>query len=259
MSSRGKNIFMESILLRVRISQNSCGDPRDFIVANIRKTGYFFYYWQYVNQGRFNLRIKLALPYKRFFFFLIVFWAIFLTGDFARGESESKGQDEKHWFASVYYGIYTPNVLLQGLLIFPVETEDLYFVGLGVGKELYRWRKSLTLEGEGIVAYHYGEIHNVIQHFGEFVASLNLRYRLPWDKYLITTFAAGEGLSYATESLEGEENRRLMNYLMFEATFAMAQYPDVNLVYRMHHRSGIWGGLGLGGSNYYTFGLRYRF
>lgn len=191
---------------------------------------------------------------------ITVFFIAFLTGDITWAESGSEPPADKPWFVSAYNGIYTSKTFLRTLLIFPIETEDHYFLGLGVGREIYRENRHFSLELEGILAHHFGEHKNVSQHFEEIVAVLNLRYRnLPWDKYLSTTFAVGDGFSYATQRLYTEESKNLLNYLMFEATVRLPRYPDVGLVYRIHHRSGIFGVIGTGGSNYYTLGLRYSF
>ncbi len=198
-------------------------------------------------------------PKYRFNLFSAFFLVIFLTASLAWGESESDAPGDKRWFVSAYYGIYTSKTFIRTLLIFPLETEEFHFLALGVGKDLYRW-KDFSLEMEGIVAHHYGEHMRVSQKYEEFVITFNLRYQnLPWDKYLKTTLAVGDGLSYATEKVYHEESRNLLNYLMAEATFALPQYPDISFVYRLHHRSGMWGVLGTGGSNFYTLGLCYRF
>ncbi len=191
---------------------------------------------------------------------ITVFFIAFLIGDITWAESGSEPPTDKPWFVSAYYGTYTSKTFLRTLLIFPLETGDHYFLGLGVGRELYRWEKHFSLELEGQLAHHFGGDPQVSLPFEEFVASLNLRYRnLPWDKYLPTTFAVGDGFSYATEKLSNEESRNLLNYLMFEVTAGLPQYRAISLVYRIHHRSGIFGGIGTGGSNYYTLGLRYSF
>lgn len=88
----------------------------------------------------------------------------------------------------------------------------------------------------------------------------------PWNGYLITTVAIGEGVSVASSipAVERRKNRpesRVLNYLFFEATFALTSAPEVELVTRLHHRSGV-GGLYNGvhdGSNYLGAGLRWRF
>lgn len=88
----------------------------------------------------------------------------------------------------------------------------------------------------------------------------------PWDSYLTTSFAIGEGISYASSipSLEGkssENTKRLLNYLLLEATFAAPSYPRLQLMLRIHHRSGAYGLYHAGntGSNDIGLGLRYLF
>jgi len=71
----------------------------------------------------------------------------------------------------------------------------------------------------------------------------------PWSNTLRTTFGLGGGLSYATDipSIEIRPDnpdgnyRRLQHYIAVEATFALPKYKDWQLVYRLHHRSGVFG------------------
>ncbi|MEE8286091.1 MAG: hypothetical protein V3R72_05305 [Gammaproteobacteria bacterium] len=71
----------------------------------------------------------------------------------------------------------------------------------------------------------------------------------PWSKTIRTTFGLGGGLSYATDvpSIEIDPNdpngdyNRLLHYIAVEATFALPKYKDWQLVYRLHHRSGVFG------------------
>lgn len=88
----------------------------------------------------------------------------------------------------------------------------------------------------------------------------------PWVHVLYTSFAIGEGLSYATSvpSLErksSEHSKRLLNFLLLEATFALPKYPTWQLIVRIHHRSGAYGVYHAGntGSNDIGLGLRYLF
>lgn len=91
--------------------------------------------------------------------------------------------------------------------------------------------------------------------------------KFPWRKYLRTSLAAGEGVSYAShvpyveQCVNSTNSRRLLNYLMFEVTFALPKYPDVELVGRIHHRSKAYGVFGNGnaGSNDVGVGVRYYF
>jgi len=73
--------------------------------------------------------------------------------------------------------------------------------------------------------------------------------KFPWSNTIRTTFGLGGGLSYATDipSIEirpsdpNGDYSRLMHYIAVEATFALPKYKDWQLVYRLHHRSGVFG------------------
>jgi hypothetical protein len=89
---------------------------------------------------------------------------------------------------------------------------------------------------------------------------------LPWNHYITTSFAIGEGISYATsvptlESNGNDNSKRLLNYLVFEATFASPRSPRLQFVARIHHRSGAYGLYHAGntGSNDVGLGIRYLF
>ena len=90
----------------------------------------------------------------------------------------------------------------------------------------------------------------------------------PWDKYIVNSFAVGEGISYDTHISSVETDlttdggtRRLLNFLMFEATFALPSHPHIELLARIHHRSGAFGLYGAenSGSSAIGLGIRYRF
>jgi hypothetical protein len=71
----------------------------------------------------------------------------------------------------------------------------------------------------------------------------------PWSNTLRTTFGLGGGLSFATDipSIEVDPKNpdgnysRLLHYIAVEATFALPKHKDWQLVYRLHHRSGVFG------------------
>jgi hypothetical protein len=88
----------------------------------------------------------------------------------------------------------------------------------------------------------------------------------PWNHYINTSFALGEGVSYASsipalESRDNENTKRLLNYMLVEASFAAPAYPRLQLVARIHHRSGAYGLYHAGntGSNDIGLGIRYLF
>jgi hypothetical protein len=107
------------------------------------------------------------------------------------------------------------------------------------------------------------------QHETEVWAALFFRYRgFPWDHRLTTTVAVSTGLNYATGISELEQERardgrgsRLMHFFSPEITFALPSRPEVELLFRFHHRSGVFGLVSdaWGGAQYLTVGLRYRF
>lgn len=89
---------------------------------------------------------------------------------------------------------------------------------------------------------------------------------MPWNNYVVTSLAIGEGISYvsavpAVEKKDNGHTKRLLNYLMFEATFALPDHPRLQLVARIHHRSGAYGLYRAGntGSNAVGLGIRYLF
>jgi len=90
----------------------------------------------------------------------------------------------------------------------------------------------------------------------------------PWNDYVRTTIGLPIGLSVTSkvDTLERHQNRNphgsiLLNYFSPEITFALPQYPQGELFFRFHHRSGIFGIFNdvYAGSQYGTVGLRYRF
>lgn len=103
----------------------------------------------------------------------------------------------------------------------------------------------------------------------EIWAALYARYRgFPWDEVVATTVAVSTGLSFASDISSVESERagdgkadRLLHYFSPEITFALPSRPDLALVFRFHHRSGVFGLISeaRGGAHYGTVGLRYRF
>jgi len=84
----------------------------------------------------------------------------------------------------------------------------------------------------------------------------------------VTTAAVSTGLNYATGVSEVERERarddqgaRLMHFFSPEVTFALPQAPQYELLFRFHHRSGVFGLISdaWGGAQYGTIGLRVRF
>lgn len=122
----------------------------------------------------------------------------------------------------------------------------------------------VSMEPEIGIGQRYGR-----QDETEVWAALFFRYHgFPWDKYLVTTVAASTGLNWASDVSEVEQARardgqgsQLMHFFAPEITLAYPSVPNVQLVLRMHHRSGVFGLVSdaWGGAQYGSVGLRIWF
>jgi hypothetical protein len=92
----------------------------------------------------------------------------------------------------------------------------------------------------------------------------------PWNRWLITYLAIGEGLSYAADipfteqnGIAADDSEKILDFMMFELTLALPAYPRWHLVGRIHHRSGGYGTFAPkdyhAGSNTLGLGIRYYF
>ncbi len=179
--------------------------------------------------------------------------------------------DQYRWSAMYYYGITGSDALAR----------------MAYG-EYHRWPEHIqsielthTLSEDNFLRVLVRPLVGVVQLAGnatlrngsnqhtiyEFNPYLAFRWaNLPWNQYVNTSLAIGEGVSYDTSvpSLEkkaNEDTKRLLNYLMLEATLAPPHYPRLQLVARIHHRSGAFGLFRAGntGSNVLGIGIRYLF
>lgn len=167
-----------------------------------------------------------------------------------------------------YGGILTARTFGKTVFNVPGDLESAYIYALGVNRRLFDWPRHVTWEGEFLFAKHRQTLAGVTQRYEEYIACILLRYHhFPWDRHLNTTVAFGEGFSYTSErslmetEKASQETRRLLNYLAVEVTLSHPQHPDWSLVYRIHHRSGIFGLMGglKGVSDFYNLGIRYHF
>lgn len=161
--------------------------------------------------------------------------------------------DQGQWAWTLYYSKMTTKLLNQ-VLRFQIKTGR---ANLYSGEINYRLAPSNPLsqffqqvgakfEVNGNFTYQNDPVGNIY----EFNPYFNVRWiNFPWNHYLTTTFAIGEGVSYATAIPWREQRdrgkaingKRLENLLMFEATFALPSHPDWQVLYRVHHRSGVFG------------------
>ncbi len=121
----------------------------------------------------------------------------------------------------------------------------------------------LDLETEGGVGQRFGDMHAT-----EFWLALDLRWtRFPWNDYVRTTVALADGPDYATR-IDAEERRlsptgtsEVLNYFTPEVTFALPSDPNDEILFRFHHRSGIFGLINntRAAAQFATVGYRHRF
>ncbi len=132
------------------------------------------------------------------------------------------------------------------------------------GGGLGRIGDDFTIEGELGTSVRFGD-----ESLGEAWTALYLRYDgLPWNDTVYTTVGINTGLSLLTETSDFEEWRDskgrssvLLHYLGPEFTFADPDNKDLELVLRLHHRSGVFGlfdGV-VSGSTFLSAGIRVRF
>lgn len=185
----------------------------------------------------------------------------------AQTETNVTDEPDRLWSVTAYGGIYTNRDFGSTIGNWPDDTENDQMAALSVSRRIGQWGRHLTWEVEGLLAEHFGKSGYYRYNYEEIAAFVVLRYHtFPWNRYVKTSFAMGEGISYTTQvpyreqSNAGENGyHRFLNYLMAELTFGSPFFPSLNLVYRIHHRSGIYGLIGDQGSNYYCIGLRYSF
>jgi hypothetical protein len=170
--------------------------------------------------------------------------------------------DEKNWAINIYGGVITDGDL-GSTFSMSADTVDSHFLGaLAMTRTLKRLNKHINIEGEGQIVKHFGD-----QNHMEFNAVLIGRWlTFPWNSYITTSFAAGAGLSYATDIPEieaefHEETSQFLGYLLFELAFSLPSTPHWHLTTRIHHRSGAGGTFNNvhGASNALCFGIKYDF
>lgn len=171
--------------------------------------------------------------------------------------------------AAAYGGKYVDNGMAQVLFTDP-ETpltwryDDDYIVAAAASRRIATLWRRVDVEPEVGLGQRFGE-----QSETEVWGAFFLRYRgFPWDARLVTTAAVSTGLNVASGVSDKEDARagggggaRLMHFFAPEITLALPRAPQYELLFRFHHRSGVFGLLNDagGGAQYATVGVRVRF
>ncbi len=165
------------------------------------------------------------------------------------------------WSLTVFAANKTNDALGDTVLFNADFPQKQHFVSVAIAKKLDSYRQ-VDFELEGQVAKHYAA-----EKYKEYTVAVLARWaKLSWDDVVNMRFAVGEGLSYTTvisqlEAEGHEDTNRLLNFLIFETSFAIPENNDWEVVLRIHHRSGVFGLFNgvHGASNAWALGLRYHF
>jgi hypothetical protein len=131
-------------------------------------------------------------------------------------------------------------------------------------RRLVTFWNALNIEPQIGIAKRVGDMQA-----GEFWGVIAFRWTaFPWNNYIKTTIAISDGISLATQvdTVERDANANragsvFLNYFSPEITFSIPDYEKYALVFRVHHRSGLYGLIDKAnaGSQFGTVGLRIHF
>lgn len=167
---------------------------------------------------------------------------------------------------TAYAGRYSDNSLPEEIAISrPIHFESSELYALAYSQAFHRfWDGGGQWEWEAQVGKHQGR--QTHWELNGLVAARWMRY--PWSEWVRTSVAIGDGLSWTSEIPEIEAashtntgSAQLLNYLLIEIAAGVPKWRHWDLVFRIHHRSGVYGifdGVD-GGSNTLCLGLKFRF
>ncbi len=177
--------------------------------------------------------------------------------------------DTKHW-SLMYYYANTVNAALVGTFIGNYKEWPEHIQSLELAYTLdqnNRFRQFFhpivnVVQLAANATVRQGVNDHTIYEFNPYIIFRWANY--PWNHYVNTSLALAEGVSYDSSvsymERRGNDNfKRLINYLMFELTLSAPSKPDLQLVLRVHHRSGAYGLYQADntGSNDIGIGIRY--
>ena len=137
----------------------------------------------------------------------------------------SQGRAFHDWSVSLYGARLSGDTLID-MIDSSATYDDSYFLPAALSRNIGTLAAYIDFEVEGQVVQHFGDQRH--QEFNVLIAGRWLPF--PWDKYLDTSFAIGNGVSYATkipeiEAREHKNTSRFLNYMMYELAFALPDYP----------------------------------
>ena len=178
------------------------------------------------------------------------------------------------WYGMAYFGRMTDNRFHEVVRFSGVSLDDTKLYAGEVGYRLHDDNflvdfldPVLSSINVGVNVAYQDDPNGDIYQVNPFIMARWSDF--PWNNYLRTTVAFAEGLSFSSEvpATEIDLNRpnrdykKLVNYLAAEVTFSLPKRKDWELVYRLHHRSGVFGLFGAdnSGSTAMGVGIRHYF
>jgi hypothetical protein len=165
----------------------------------------------------------------------------------------------------VFGGIFTKDAIGKSLLPGVPSYEDNYIIGAAYQRHLYEVGLGIKLGAEVGFAGRFGDATT-----GEVWGGLSIRtpgFNL--GSGVMLTPGIVIGLSGITDSMGQERIREIstggdatvLGYLGPEVAFTFASIPNMALVYRVHHRSGLFGNINgmREGYNAQVLGVRWSF
>ncbi len=190
------------------------------------------------------------------------------------GHSNDLAARDYVWNVSAFYGRMTDTILNRVLRFKDIQLGQAKLYSLEGAYQLAPdnllrrfLQPALSTIFVGVNGTYEDDPNGAIYELNPF---LMLRWQhFPLDKYIVTTFGFGDGVSFAsgipareTRDIQKAENaRKFLNLLLFEVTAALPSHPDWQIIYRIHHRSGVFGlySPGITGSTAIQVGIRHQF
>jgi len=148
------------------------------------------------------------------------------------------------------------------------DFDDSGFAGIAVSRQLVRFWRYFWLEAEMGAGFRFEPAHDYYNP--EVWGAIYIKFDgFPWNDTLRTALGYSTGLNWVYEIPLSETNYGrwsqpdeavLQHYFSPEIAFSLPETPENELVFRMHHRSTIYGLFwnAHAGSNVITVGLRFR-
>jgi len=174
---------------------------------------------------------------------------------------------------TVFGGIGAGDLTLDTLLFHPWDLDSdefggAGFAGVAMSRQLVRFWQYFWLEAEMGAGFRFEPTHDYYNP--EVWGAIYINYDgFPWNDTLRTAVGISTGLNWVKEIPLSETNYGrwpqpngtvLQHYLSPEIAFSLPETPENELVFRLHHRSTIYGLMwnSHAGSNVATVGLRFR-